>query len=457
MNEAVMNMLSHYFELSKVDAEHAISIYKAFAKQTDQVIQYLGIARQYEHVTKLEIPKIKHAPTSLAASLQEYIDDNDFETNRRQYLAEQQVKDAPRFGSLAGKKFTAPISKDTRDDTRQFSSSSSKPLADTAAIKQQAAPAPAPAPAPEIDFFGSIEQPPQPVAQPPPQAQQFMQPPVQDFSQQPYGQPPANGAMQTGQMSTNPYGQMAASTNPFGQVQNPQYQQPQPLQPDFTGAGFGGFGPQPPQQQPQQTGFASSNPFGMQQGPQQMPQQPPQAFEQPFGVQQQQPQQQQQQQQIPQIQQPPQQQMQPPSTNPFRQSMMITGQNTGFPMQQQPQQQQQSTNPFARSSPVQAGAPFSPQQQQQTGPFGQQQSSPSLQPQPTGTNPFARQAAPTQAPQQTGSPANFLTPAVTGSTNPFRQSAFVNQQTGQGWQNSGQGTIGGWEQLETTPVFPRLG
>ena len=27
---------------------------------------------------------------------------------------------------------------------------------------------------------------------------------------------------------------------------------------------------------------------------------------------------------------------------------------------------------------------------------------------------------------------------ATGSTNPFRQSAFVNQNTGVGWQNSGQ-------------------
>jgi len=47
-------------------------------------------------------------------------------------------------------------------------------------------------------------------------------------------------------------------------------------------------------------------------------------------------------------------------------------------------------------------------------------------------------------------------PNPTGSTNPFRQSAFVNQQTGQGWQAS-QGTMGGLEQLETIPVFPRPG
>jgi hypothetical protein len=48
---------------------------------------------------------------------------------------------------------------------------------------------------------------------------------------------------------------------------------------------------------------------------------------------------------------------------------------------------------------------------------------------------------------------------ATGSTNPFRQSAFVNNQTGQGWQNSNAGTIGGMnmDAVPTTNVFPRPG
>ncbi|KAH0164047.1 hypothetical protein KCU67_g5317, partial [Aureobasidium melanogenum] len=62
-----------------------------------------------------------------------------------------------------------------------------------------------------------------------------------------------------------------------------------------------------------------------------------------------------------------------------------------------------------------------------------------------------------QTTQPTGQSASFLTPAVTGSTNPFRQSMFVNQQTGQGWQNTPQASMGGWEQLQTVPVFPRPG
>ena len=93
-NEAVMNVLSHYFEMSRPDAERSIRIYKIFCKQTEQVVQYLSVARQFEYATRLEIPKLKHAPTSLAASLQEYLDDKDFEINRRQYLAEQDARPA---------------------------------------------------------------------------------------------------------------------------------------------------------------------------------------------------------------------------------------------------------------------------------------------------------------------------------------------------------------------------
>ncbi|KAK6003008.1 hypothetical protein QM012_000853 [Aureobasidium pullulans] len=424
MNEAVMNILSHYFELSKPDAEHAIGIYKTFAKQTDQVVQYLSIARQYEHITKLEIPKIKHAPTSLANSLQEYIDDHDFETNRRQYLAEQQAK--------SGK----PIK-----------SSRSVTFAEAEPKQEKTAPAasqpPAKGPAPDlIDFFGSIEDQQQPMAQS--AAQQYAQPIGQPFPQV-YGQPVADPAFQAAQ-----------STNPFGVPQNPQFMAPPTaqLQPQFTGAGFGGYGPQQPQQQvqPQQTGF-SSNPFQSTvqqpfQSPPPQQQQTQQTFmaQDPFSMQQQQ---QQQdafavQQQQPQMQSPP-QQVQAQTTNPFRQSMMPTGQINGFiqPQQTAQPQQRQSSNPFARQPPQ--------QDSMQTG-FSQQQP---LQAQPTGTNPFAKPSP--QTSQPTGQSASFLTPAVTGSTNPFRQSMFVNQQTGQGWQNTPQASMGGWEQLETVPVFPRPG
>ncbi|GAB7353616.1 hypothetical protein MBLNU459_g4031t1 [Dothideomycetes sp. NU459] len=429
MNEAVMNVLSHYFELSKPDAEHAIEIYKTFAKQTDQVVQYLSIARQYEHVTKLEIPKIKHAPTSLAASLQEYIDDNDFEVNRRQYLAEKQAKSGSKFSNdTSSKAFSTSKPAKSSAKAEEAGFPAAEAFGSSEPVKTDTAQPAAKGPAPDlIDFFGSIEQNQQPMSQA--STQQYAQPTAQ-AQPQTYVQQPANGAMPTG----------VVSTNPFGQPQQAQYQAQQ-IQPNFTGAGFGGYGPQP-----QQQAAYSTNPF-----PEAMQQpnvpQPQQVFTAPQPEPQPHPELQ--------LQLPSQQQMQPQSTNPFRQSMMMTGQMTGFQAPQQQLQQsqpqpQQSTNPFTRSAPK--------QNTMQTGQFGSQPVQ-QLMPQQTGTNPFARQAAtPQQQPQQTGSPATYLTPSATGSTNPFRQSAFVNQQTGTGWQTSTpQGTMGGWEQLDTRPVFPRPG
>jgi hypothetical protein len=126
------------------------------------------------------------------------------------------------------------------------------------------------------------------------------------------------------------------------------------------------------------------------------------------------------------------------STNPFAKH------NTGFQ-----QQSQSPVNSPPYSMPSIQESPFAQMQQQQ------QQQQP-LQPTPTGTNPFARQPSP----QSTASPQGGLTVNATGSTNPFRQSAFVNQQTGQGWHTTGgQGTMGGMnlDQVPTTSVFPRPG
>lgn len=440
-NEAVMNVLSHYFEMSKPDAERAIKIYKVFCKQTDQVVQYLSTARQYEHATRLEIPKIKHAPTSLVNSLQEYLDDTDFDVNRRQYLAEQEAK---RTGKPVSR--VAPSKSQPTAASRAAPSSQAAPAAAPSASTQQAK-----GPAPDlIDFFDSIEQQQQPMAQNathyqqqqtgfPMQAQQtgFPMPAQQTgfpMQAQQTGFPAQQASafpqapQQTGVNNFPPNG---ASTNPFGQPQQQQQSQPQPLHTEFTGAGFGGYGPQPQQQQQQpfQTGNAFVQEPNMYaspvatQAPAQMP--PPQGIQpQPTG-----------------------------STNPFRQSSMPTGATTAFsPGFAQQEPQRQNTNPFARnahSPPVTGTSTFAPQaQQQQISSFSPQP----IQAQPTGTNPFAR----SQQPTPPMSPPGALQVQPTG-TNPFRQSAFVNQQTGSGWQNAPQATMGGLEHLETIPVFPRPG
>lgn len=430
-NEAVMKVLNHYFEMSKPDAERAIKIYMKFCTQTEQVVQYLGVARQYEHATRLEIPRIKHAPTSLAKSLQDYLNDPDFDVNRRQFLAE---KDAERTGK--------PIPKPAAKSQSTAGASSSATQSKSADVAPPAGPPPAKGPAPDlIDFFESIEQNQTIMAQP---GQQYQQQPQQtgyqmqqQQQQQPYGyQQDANGFQQNG---TNPFLQMQQQQQQQLHYQQPQ---PQPIQTDFTGAGFGGYGPRPPQQ------FIQGNAFAQEQQLQQ--QQQAQQYGSPI-----------------QAQSPA--QMQPQQTNPFRQSMMPTGNPSPaltFNLNNNTTLQRQATNPFVRNTatpPIAGNAfaaqptqPFSPQTASPV-PFSPQQTqSPApLQAQQTGTNPFARNTMPQQAPTPPMSPPNALQMQPTGSTNPFRQSAFVNQQTGQGWQHGPQGTIGGLNNMETIPVFPR--
>ena len=438
--------------MSRTDAERALGIYKTFSKQTDQVVQYLAVARQYEMSTRLEIPKLKHAPTSLTKSLEEYLNDPDFEVNRRQYLAQQPG------GKNPGSKIpgSTPTKPKTSEASKQFAA---------------AAPPAAKGPAPDlIDFFESIEQNQQTMAQQPGQDYNngFQQPqqqqaPQQFFPQQtgfapqnnPFGPQPTGfnqPQQQQGFSSTNPFGQpqnFSQNPSPFlpqqqqaqppAQIQQPQQQQQQQqLQPQFTGAGFGGYTPQP------QSHFQSSLSS--------IPQDGVASFQQQPGV------------------------VSPQQTsNPFRQSMLP--QQTGASQFSTPASplNRQSTNPFAKN-PFNNGqptgqsfgsnSPFSPQPNPLSPNPAFTQSSPppaqALAPQRTGTNPFAKMASP---PPPQGPTAQPLRPNPTGSTNPFRQSAFVNQETGQAWQqNSGgggvnQGTWGGLDVsgVQTNPIFPRPG
>ncbi|KAF2483906.1 ANTH domain-containing protein [Neohortaea acidophila] len=408
-NEAMMNVLSQYFELSRPDAERAVKIYKRFCSQTEEVVAFLGVARQYEYATRLQIPKIKHAPTGLAKSLQDYLDDKDFEVNRRQYLAEQEAK---RTGRPV--KSSTPIQRS--EPAKPVAAGSAQPRSvQVAAAPVQPSPPPK-GPAPDlIDFFESIEQNQQVLGQSVPQYQlQHTGFPVQQ--QQNTGFPvqqqqQSYDYQQNGQFANN-YPQN--NTNPFLQQTQQQPQQPPQVQTQFTNAGFGGYAQQPQQQQ-----FMPGNAFSTE----------PQSFA-PAST------------QSPVYYQSP-QQTGAPASNPFRQSTMPTADApAAFNAIGGSQPVRQSTNPFARnagSTPT-SGNPFAPPQQP-------------MQAQATGTNPFARNAAPLQ--QNSISSASPLQAQQTGTTNPFRNAPFVNQQTGQGWQYAPQATLGGFEQLETIPVFPR--
>ena len=427
--------------MSRPDAERALTIYKTFGKQTDMVVQYLTLARQYAMSTRLEVPKLKHAPTTLTNSLEEYLNDPDFEINRRQYLAQIEAKRTGR-----------PVADIARASApRSAQPARSEPSAPVAMPKPAQTQPKGPAPD-LIDFFDSIEQNQQTFSPSAAPQQQYNTGYVQN---QQYAQPQTN--QQTG-------------FNPFLQSQNVQQpqqpQQPQPLQTDYTGAGFGGYGPQP-QQQPQQQQQQYSQAFqfsplssipqngvaDLSQMQQQQPPPPPQ-----------------------QVQSPAQLQPQQTSTNPFRQSMMPTG----APPSQSPQSfaaptqspqpfaapTRSSTNPFSKQPTGTAPSTFGqdsfmdPQPQpQHSSTFPQDTSgfSPGpLQAQRTGTNPFAKNRSPPLPDSGVASP---LSVNVTGSTNPFRQSHFVNQDTGQGWQHSAQGTFSGFDlnNVPTQEIFPRPG
>lgn len=397
--------------MSRPDSERALAIYKTFTKQTEEVVEFLGVARHFQSATRLEIPNLKHANTNLARLLEDDLNDPDFELRRREYLAQKGIKK-----DLGGPSSAATSAALKPAATSAFDPPAQAPAQQPQQTQQQKRP-----PTDLIDFFDSIEGNQQPMAQQNPvqyqqtgilhQPQQAFYPQQTGFSQQ--QQPQMTGY---GQQQQNPYGglQQQNTGNPFGQ------QQAQPLQATHTGAGFGGYTPQP-----QQYGYQSQLAPVPQNGVSSFPQQQ---------------------------QAPVANQLQPQTTgtNPFRQSMMLNATATGNGAPTASPLQRQNTNPFAKRlsvaqqthAPPTEPVPPVPQQPQ------------ALQPQRTGTNPFARSSS--VPPQNTG--LQPLQPTPTGSTNPFRQSQFINQQTGQGWQSSGQaGTMGGLEQMDTVPVFPRPG
>ena len=416
--------------------------------------------------TRLEVPKLKHAPTTLTSSLEDYLNDRDFEVNRRQYLAQQGAKkNGKPIGSTTSK--PAAIQKDPARDT---SFPEPTVAAATGATTQQAK-----GPAPDlIDFFESIEQNQQPMAQQtaPTQVSNTGYPQAQQYQQHTFA------LQQTGY---NPFLQQQGSAD-FVQASVQQQQQQQqaqgvpPLQSDFTGAALGQYGTQPTQQLQQLSyNFPASPPSVQQNGVETFQARPQQvAAAMPHAVQ-----------QI---------QAQQTSSNPFRQSIMPMGASASPGIS--PPSHRQSTNPFARNganqlqqpsnyyldtasnsvpSPDQFALPKTqpqpppPPQSQQShflnnstmySPGPEYQQTQQLQPQSTGTNPFARNHSSPIAASSVPKPATSLVANPTGSTNPFRQSAFVNHPTGQAWQKStAQGTFSGFDlnNVPTVPVFPRPG
>lgn len=96
--------------MSKVDATEALRLYRHFCKQTERVVEFLGVAKKLQNLLSVPIPNLKHvrsslpflkqssdpykqAPISLVGSLEEYLRDPHFEQNRIEYKANKAAAD----------------------------------------------------------------------------------------------------------------------------------------------------------------------------------------------------------------------------------------------------------------------------------------------------------------------------------------------------------------------------
>lgn len=254
LNEAVINLLEHYFEMSRYDAERALKIYKKFVDQTKYVIDYLRVAKHLEHATKLHVPTIKHAPTALTSSLEEYLDDPNFEENRRQYLLEKLQKKKGQNGTSLPQKAPDQPKAATenlghqRTNTLLVHQSTFNPWAGNMPQQQYV---PVELPPQNVNNGYAVQQ-----------AQQtggYAMPAIvqgQVFQGVNNGQ---NQALQAQQVPQQQVPQQQ-TLQPLQQQQTQSFQAN--INPTFTGAGFGGYGPQVASQQ------TGSNPF-MQNGGQQ--------------------------------------------------------------------------------------------------------------------------------------------------------------------------------------------
>ncbi|PWN31334.1 ANTH-domain-containing protein, partial [Meira miltonrushii] len=252
INEGVINVLEHYFEMSKVDATNALEVYKRFCTHTEKIVAFLASARKISHHLNINIPNLRHAPVSLAGALKEYLDDPNFEKNRQEYKENKRVADGKGIKSASKnaevKKGELPASSSKKSITIQEPSAEEKAKPVKPPTSNQAL----------QDFFESIETDQMSMFGPGAQQQGFMMPQATGF------QPAMMAPQMTGY---NPF---------FGQQSN--FIAPQQTaflqQPQLTGFAQGGFlspqmtGANPFRQsvmmQPTGGAFGAGNMFGMQ-------------------------------------------------------------------------------------------------------------------------------------------------------------------------------------------------
>ena len=60
ISSLILFLSENYFEMSHVDAHEALKIYRHFCKQTDLVVEYLGVARKLQNLLNVPVPHLKH-------------------------------------------------------------------------------------------------------------------------------------------------------------------------------------------------------------------------------------------------------------------------------------------------------------------------------------------------------------------------------------------------------------
>ncbi|KIK44663.1 hypothetical protein CY34DRAFT_802425 [Suillus luteus UH-Slu-Lm8-n1] len=152
-NEGVINVLEHYFEMSKIDAEQALSIYRHFCTQTERVVEYLGVAKKLQNLLNVPIPILKHAPVLLASALQEYLNDPNFEQNRIEYKTNKEAADRN------GRNRSGALSSAPKASSSQATSTASTSAPSNGPFTQASSSAPKPeATQAMADFFASVEE-----------------------------------------------------------------------------------------------------------------------------------------------------------------------------------------------------------------------------------------------------------------------------------------------------------
>ncbi|KAF9902909.1 hypothetical protein EC991_004381 [Linnemannia zychae] len=242
MNEGVINILQHYFEMSKDQARLGLQIYKTFAEQTTKSMEYFSVAKRMEGVIHITIPQLKHAPLSLVRTLEDYLNSPDFEEGQQAAAKQKESSTAKPASKPAANKSS---SSNNNNNSSNGDAKSGKDDNDTWAPKKTTDESKRLSTKKDmIDFFSSIDNEETTIQQNP-----------NNFQAQLMA---GNDEFQQFQL------QLQMQQQQFLQMQ--QQQQQQMLQNQFTGMvgnNSNNMFQTTDMVMPQQTGFSNTNPFAM--------------------------------------------------------------------------------------------------------------------------------------------------------------------------------------------------